>query len=137
MRTRLFIALALAAAPAALAGKPAPLFEDHGAIPPNDPYHHDTQTSVGRMEGFRRLYVDPATWPDQLEPASASGAKADLVIPNPTSAWVKVSIGGTEIGQVRPFDVAAIHGVKGGTYEIRFELPNRYSWTETVTATAP
>jgi len=106
-----------------------PLMQDKGPVLANDPYHHDSQQSVGRMEGFRRLYVDPEKWPDSIAPTVAATGTGDLVFQNPNSAWVKVTIGGTEIGQVRPFDTFAIRGVKAGTYDVRLELPNRYAWT--------
>ena len=124
--------LALAALLLAGCAKHTAGMPDAGAFPPNDPYHHDTQLTTGRMEGFRHLYVDPATWPDAITPTSPASGKATLVIDNPTSAWALLTVGGTQIGQVRPFDAVTIHDVAAGSYDVRFELPNRYAWTESV-----
>jgi hypothetical protein len=132
MRSLLVLMCSFALAAGAQARESAPVMTDHGAELPFDPYKHDTQLTTGRMEGFRRLFVDPNTFPDTIVPATegAEGAKGDLPIHNDTSTWVHVAIGDTRIGQVRPYDTAVIHDVKPGTYTIQFTMPHGYTWTE-------
>jgi hypothetical protein len=137
MRTLLVLLATAALAMSAEARESAPPFTDRGPDLAFDPYKHDTLLTTGRMEGFRRLFVDPATWPDTINPTTAAeGAKADLPIHNEANSYVHVSVGGTRIGQIRPFDTAVIHDVKPGAYTIEFVLPHGYKWSETAETTA-
>lgn len=130
----LLLLLFVFAAEAKEAGLPLP---DRGVALPFDPYEQDAALTTGRMEGFRRLFVDPNTYPDSITPTQGGeGTKADLPIHNGTSAYVHVSIGGTKIGQIRPFDTAILHDVKPGTYTIQYTLPHGYEWTESVSTVA-
>lgn len=83
------------------------------------------QPSVGALEGFRDLYVDPKTFTNTLQDPE-SKASADLPIDNIANARAVVTINGTEVGLVPPFGIAVVHGVPVGAYEVRFRVPNGY-----------
>jgi hypothetical protein len=102
---------------------------DVGPSPAHDPYDYQRMRALttGRMEGFRRVTVDPAAWPDSAKPASnATGAKADLWIENPTSASVETHVNGELIGIIPPHVDAVVKGVAGGTYKVDLKAPNGY-----------
>jgi hypothetical protein len=66
MRTSLVVVFGLVAAASASAREPA--FQDQGVT--RDPYTRSAIVMTGRIEGFRKLYVDPATFPDTLTPVA-------------------------------------------------------------------
>jgi hypothetical protein len=115
---------------------PSPLFIDRGVELRADPHRHDASQTVGRMDGFRRLFVDPDAFAASLVPATAAGLAGDLHLSNSTSAWVIVEVNGAKAGQLSPFATAIVRDVAGGSYAVRFTLPNQLSWSDDV-ATRP
>jgi len=135
MRTLIPLAVLLSmvgAAPYALASE----IKDQGPELAQDPYHHNTDLTTGRIAGFRSLYGDPDALADQLAPSTsgAKGEKADLPVLNTRSAWSDVRINGVKVGVIGPYDNGTVAGVQAGTYEVSFTLPNGYTWTMEVTA---
>lgn len=130
---------------------------------PHDPIAADgphAGVTTGRMAGFLRLFVDPATFPDTLVPieptpppppplptpgptltltpplptAPFAPPRGDLALANPEDTWVRVRVGDAEIGIVAPRTDAVIRDVRGGVYEVTFTLPNGFSRAERLTA---
>jgi hypothetical protein len=66
MRTSLVVVFGLVAAASASAREP--VFQDQGVS--RDPYTRSAIVMTGRIEGFRKLYVDPATFADTLTPVA-------------------------------------------------------------------
>ncbi|MBW2255504.1 MAG: hypothetical protein JRI25_13015 [Deltaproteobacteria bacterium] len=116
MRTLIPLAVLLSmvgAAPYALASE----IKDQGPELAQDPYHHNTDLTTGRIAGFRSLYGDPDALADQLAPSTsgAKGEKADLPVLNTRSAWSDVRINGVKVGVIGPYDNGTVAGVQAGT----------------------
>lgn len=102
---------------------------DGGPMPVHDPYDYQRMSALtkGRMEGFRRVTVNPDAWPDTAKPvADATGARGDLWLENPTSAWVETKVNGEVIGIIPPHVDAVVKAVPGGTYKVEYKAPNGY-----------
>lgn len=133
MRTVIPLAVLLSMAGAASYAHAAEI-EDQGAKLANDPYHHNTALTTGRIAGFRSLYGAADALADQLKPTTPGepGVKEDLPVLNTRSAWSVVHINGVKIGVIGPYDNGTVKGVPAGTYAISFTLPNGYSWARNV-----
>ena len=82
----------------------------------------DPALSEGDLENFQRIYVDPATIIDSLQPSTASEGTGHLYIRNEYNGWVDVTVSGTKIGRIQPFTTAALHGVAAGTYDVEISV---------------
>ena len=63
---------------------------------------------------------------------SKSTEKGSLLIENSHSYTAEVAVNGTRIGTVGPYTDAAIHGLPGGLYDVRFTHTSGYSYFEAV-----
>ncbi len=61
-----------------------------------------------------------------------SDQKGSLLIENNHSYTAEVAVNGTRIGTVGPYTDAAIHGLSGGLYDVRFTHTSGYSYFEAV-----
>jgi len=75
-----------------------------------------------------RLPTDTAKTPD----ATKSAEGGSLLIENSHSYTAEVAVNGTRIGTVGPYTDAAIHGLSGGLYDVRFTHTSGYSYFEAV-----
>jgi len=94
-------------------------------------YPMNTQLTEGAIENFRSLYVDPAGVAKLLQPIGkpkgiSGKAEADLPVPNFTMSWAEISINGNKIGVMGPLTHGVIHGVRPGSYEVSYALPNGF-----------
>jgi len=64
--------------------------------------------------------------------ASKSDEPGSLLIENSHSYTADVAVNGTRIGTVGPYTDAAIHGLDGGLYDVRFTHTSGYSYFEAV-----
>ena len=75
---------------------------------------------------------------ETVEDAPAPAPQATgttLVIRNDRSYTAQVAVNGTLIGDVEPYTDGAIHGLKSGTYDVRFSHTTGYSYTTQVLTT--
>ncbi len=63
---------------------------------------------------------------------SATAEPGSLLIENNHSYTAEVAVNGTRIGTVGPYTDAAIHGLAGGLYDVRFTHTSGYSYFEAV-----
>jgi hypothetical protein len=57
-------------------------------------------------------------------------AMGDLVLENTSTAWAEVEINQAKVGTLGPLAHGTVANVRAGTYEIKFTLPNGYSWSQ-------
>ena len=63
---------------------------------------------------------------------SKSAEPGSLLIENSHSYTAEVAVNGTRIGTVGPYTDAALHGLAGGLYDVRFTHTSGYSYFEAV-----
>ena len=74
----------------------------------------------------------------EAPPVAAPAAQptgTSLLIQNDRSYTAQVAVNGTAIGDVGPYTDGAIHGLKSGTYNVRFTHTTGYSYTTAVLTT--
>ena len=57
-------------------------------------------------------------------------AKGDLLLENTSTAWSEVEINQAKVGILGPLAHGTVANVKAGTYDLKFTLPNGYSWSQ-------
>lgn len=114
--------------PDALAKAMKPVATPAPAPAPAAPAPAAPAPEEGKAPEGEEIKVAPP--PEKPEVASTPKARGSLPVRNPTSAWVKVVISGTEIGTVDPYDTAMIHDVPAGSYDITMTNPNGFTFTD-------
>lgn len=71
------------------------------------------------------LVVAPAALPPPPVPD-----KGTLPVDNITTSYADITVNGKKLGQIPPLAKARIRNVKSGVYEVGFEVPNGFTWTE-------
>lgn len=71
------------------------------------------------------LLVAPAPPPPPPPPA-----KGTLPLDNITTSYAFITVNGEKLGQVPPLAKARVRDIKSGIYEVSWEVPNGFTWTE-------
>jgi outer membrane protein OmpA-like peptidoglycan-associated protein len=75
----------------------------------------------------RVLVVAPAP-----PPGAPGPERGVLALDNLTTSYAELSLNGDKVGVVPPLAKARVRDIKSGVYEVSYELPNGFTWTERV-----